>query len=31
MEAAITAASRGQQVALYEKSDRLGGLLLSEQ
>ncbi len=31
MEAAITAASRGHKVALYEKSDRLGGLLLSEQ
>lgn len=31
MQAAITAAERGHQVSLYEKSDRLGGLLLSEQ
>lgn len=31
MQAAITAAQRGHSVALYEKSDRLGGQLLSEQ
>ena len=31
MEAAITAAKRGHSVALYEKSDRLGGLLRSEE
>ena len=31
MEAAITAAQRGNTVSLYEKNDRLGGQLLSEQ
>lgn len=31
MEAAITAAKRGHSVTLYEKNDRLGGQLLSEQ
>ena len=31
MEAAITAAQRGHTVSLYEKNDRLGGQLLSEQ
>ena len=31
MEAAITAAGRGHAVTLYEKNDRLGGQLLSEQ
>ncbi len=31
MEAAITAAQRGHTVTLYEKNDRLGGQLLSEQ
>lgn len=31
MEAAITAAHRGHTVSLYEKNDRLGGQLLSEQ
>lgn len=31
MEAAITAAKRGHTVTLFEKNDRLGGQLLSEQ
>ena len=31
MEAAVTAAQRGHTVSLYEKNDRLGGALLSEQ
>lgn len=31
MEAAITAAQRGHQVSLYEKTDRLGGQLVHEQ
>ncbi|MBQ9931005.1 MAG: FAD-dependent oxidoreductase, partial [Firmicutes bacterium] len=31
MEAAITAADRGHDVTLYEKKDRLGGQLLSEE
>lgn len=31
MQAAITAAQRGHSVTLYEKNDRLGGQLLSEQ
>ncbi|HBN56090.1 MAG TPA: enoate reductase [Lachnospiraceae bacterium] len=31
MEAAVTAANRGHTVTLYEKNDRLGGQLLSEQ
>lgn len=31
MEAAITAASRGHKVSLYEKQDRLGGALLFEE
>ena len=31
MEAALTAARRGHQVALFEKSDVLGGILKSEQ
>ncbi|MCD8248617.1 MAG: NAD(P)/FAD-dependent oxidoreductase [Lachnospiraceae bacterium] len=31
MEAALTAAGRGHSVTLYEKNDRLGGALLSEQ
>lgn len=31
MEAAITAAQRGHSVTLYEKNDRLGGQLLSEE
>jgi NADPH-dependent 2,4-dienoyl-CoA reductase/sulfur reductase-like enzyme len=30
MEAAITAASRGHAVTLYEKTGELGGQLLSE-
>ncbi len=31
MQAAVTAAKRGHQVSLYEKSDRLGGVLLCEE
>ena len=31
MQAAITAARRGHKVALYEKSERLGGVLLCEE
>jgi 2,4-dienoyl-CoA reductase-like NADH-dependent reductase (Old Yellow Enzyme family)/thioredoxin reductase len=31
MQAAVTAAKRGHSVALYEKSDRLGGILLCEE
>lgn len=31
MEAAVTAAKRGHKVALYEKNDRLGGMLLCEE
>ena len=31
MQAAITAAKRGHRVSLYEKSDRLGGVLLCEE
>ncbi|MEI3580892.1 MAG: FAD/NAD(P)-binding oxidoreductase [Acutalibacteraceae bacterium] len=31
LEAAITAAQRGHQVILCEKSDELGGILKSEQ
>jgi len=31
MQAAITAAKRGHSVALYEKNDRLGGVLLCEE
>ncbi len=31
MQAAITAAKRGHSVSLYEKSDRLGGVLLCEE
>ncbi len=31
MQAAITAAQRGHSVSLYEKNDRLGGQLLSEE
>lgn len=31
MQAAITAAQRGHDVTLFEKNDRLGGLLLTEQ
>ena len=31
MQAAITAAKRGHRVRLYEKSDRLGGVLLCEE
>ncbi len=31
MKAAITAAQRGHQVVLFEKSDKLGGILKSEQ
>lgn len=31
MQAAVTAANRGHSVALYEKSDRLGGVLLCEE
>ena len=31
MQAAVTAAKRGHQVSLYEKTDRLGGVLLCEE